>query len=56
MAITAVDKLFTVEGVVISLHHEALKNPSLITTNPYRNGWVCVVKAPELSTNTKDLL
>ena len=39
---------FPVEGVVISLHHEALKNPGLITTDPYRNGWVCVVKAPEL--------
>ena len=32
------------------------KNPSLITSDPYRNGWVCVVKAPELSTNTKNLL
>ena len=51
-----VDLLSPVEGVVISLNHEVLKNPSLITSDPYRNGWVCVVKAPELSTNTKNLL
>src|SRR6516164_6864052 len=51
-----VDLLSPVEGVVISLNHEVLKNPSLITSDPYRNGWVCVVKAPELSTNAKNLL
>jgi glycine cleavage system H lipoate-binding protein len=51
-----VDMLSPVEGVVISLNHEVLKNPSLITSDPYRNGWVCVVKAPELSTNTRNLL
>jgi len=51
-----VDMLSPVEGVVISLNHEVLKNPSLIPTDPYGNGWVCVVKAPELSTNTKNLL
>jgi glycine cleavage system H lipoate-binding protein len=51
-----IDMLSPVEGVVISLNHEVLKNPSLITSDPYRNGWICVVKAPELSTNTKNLL
>ena len=52
----AVDMLSPVEGVVISLNHEVLKNPGLITSDPYRNGWVCIVKAPELSTNTRNLL
>ena len=51
-----VDLLSPVEGVVISLNHEVLKNPGLITSDPYRNGWICVVKAPELSTNTRNLL
>jgi glycine cleavage system H lipoate-binding protein len=51
-----VDMLSPVEGVVVSLNHEVMKNPSLITSDPYRNGWICVVKAPELSTNTKNLL
>ena len=52
----SVDMLSPVEGVVVSINHEALKKPGLITSDPYRNGWVCVVKAPELSTNTKNLL
>jgi glycine cleavage system H lipoate-binding protein len=52
----SVDMLSPVEGVVVSLNHEVMKNPSLITSDPYRNGWICVVKAPELSTNTKNLL
>jgi glycine cleavage system H lipoate-binding protein len=34
-----VDMLSPVEGVVISLNHEVLKNPSLIVSDPYRNGW-----------------
>ena len=52
----SVDMLCPVEGVVISLNHEVLKNPSLVTSDPYRNGWICVIKAPELSTNAKNLL
>ena len=48
--------LSPVEGVLISVNHEVLKNPNLITEDPYKNGWLCVVKAPELTTNTKNLL
>jgi len=53
---SAVDVLSPVEGVVISLNHEVLKNPGLIAGDPYRNGWICVVKAPELATNIRNLL
>jgi len=52
----SVDLLSPVEGVVVSLNHEVLKNPNLAVEDPYRDGWVCVVKAPELSTNTRNLL
>src|SRR5271169_1213760 len=52
----SVDMLSPVEGVLISLNHEVLKNPNLITEDPYKNGWLCVVKAPELATNVKNLL
>ena len=51
-----VDMLSPVEGVLISVNHEVLKNPNLITEDPYKNGWLCVVKAPELATNVKNLL
>jgi glycine cleavage system H lipoate-binding protein len=51
-----VDMLSPVEGVLISINHEVLKHPNLVTEDPYKNGWLCVVKAPELSINTKNLL
>jgi glycine cleavage system H lipoate-binding protein len=52
----SLDLLSPVEGVLVSVNHEVLKNPNLITEDPYRDGWLCVVKAPELATNTKNLL
>lgn len=52
----SVDMLSPVEGVLVSINHEVLTNPSLITDDPYKNGWLGVVKAPELSINVKNLL
>jgi glycine cleavage system H lipoate-binding protein len=52
----SVDMLSPVEGVLVSVNHEVLKNPNLAVEDPYKNGWLCVVKAPELTTNVKNLL
>ncbi len=52
----SIDMLSPVEGVLISVNHEVLKNPNLVIEDPYRNGWLCVVKAPEMATNVKNLL
>src|SRR5271166_3267805 len=52
----SIDLLSPVEGVVVSVNHEVLKDPNLIVEDPYKNGWLCVVKAPELGINTKNLL
>jgi Glycine cleavage H-protein len=41
---------------LVSVNHEVLKNPSLIIEDPYKNGWLCVIKAPELAINAKNLL
>ncbi len=38
------------------MNHEVLKNPNLIVEDPYKNGWLCVIKAPELAINAKNLL
>lgn len=51
-----IQMLSPVEGVLVSVNHEVLKNPDLIIDDPYKNGWVCVVKAPEMATNVKNLL
>ncbi len=51
-----IDLLSPIEGVLISINHEVLKNPQLILDDPYKNGWLCVVKAPEMATNVRNLL
>jgi glycine cleavage system H lipoate-binding protein len=52
----SIQMLSPVEGVLVSVNHEVLKNPNLIVDDPYKNGWLCVVKAPEMATNVKNLL
>lgn len=52
----SIDLLSPIEGVLISVNHEILKNPNLVIDDPYKNGWLCVVKAPEMTTNVKNLL
>ncbi len=52
----SVELLSPIEGVLVSVNHEVLKNPNLIVDDPYKNGWLCVVKAPEMTTNVKNLL
>jgi len=52
----SVELLSPVEGVLVSVNHEVLKNPNLIVEDPYKNGWLCVIKAPELAINAKNLL
>lgn len=52
----AIDMLSPIEGVVVSVNHNVLKTPELLTTDPYKEGWVCIVKAPDLQTNIKNLI
>lgn len=50
------DFLAPVEGVVVSVNHDVLRDPSLLSKDPYKEGWVCVIKAPDLDINRKNLL
>ena len=52
----SIELLSPVEGVLVSVNHEVLKNPNLLIEDPYKNGWLCVIKAPEMATNVKNLL
>jgi len=45
-----------VEGVVTSVNQKVMKNPGLAANDPYGDGWVCTVKAPELAVNKRNLL
>ena len=50
------DMLSPIEGVITSVNHEAIKDPTLVVKDPYQNGWVCVVKSPEVAINLKNLV
>lgn len=53
---TSIDLLSPIEGVITAVNHEVIKDPSLILTDPYRNGWICIIKSPEIATNVKNLV
>jgi glycine cleavage system H lipoate-binding protein len=50
------DMLSPIEGVVTSVNHEAIKDPTLVAADPYKNGWVAVIKSPEITLNVKNLV
>ncbi len=52
----SVEMLSPVEGVVVSLNHQVIKNPALLNSDPYKDGWICVVKSPDMQTNLKNLI
>jgi glycine cleavage system H lipoate-binding protein len=53
---TAVELLSPVEGVVTAVNNEVLENPELISSDPYKNGWIAIVKSPDLALNQKNLV
>jgi glycine cleavage system H lipoate-binding protein len=53
---TSLELLSPVEGVVTALNQEVLQNPDLVTSDPYKNGWIALVKSPDLSVNQKNLV
>ncbi len=53
---TTIELLSPVEGVITAVNHEVIKNPAMVLEDPYRNGWICIVKSPEITTNVKNLV
>lgn len=51
-----VDLLSPVEGVLVSINQELKANPAMAVNDPYYSGWLCTIKAPEISINSKNLL
>jgi glycine cleavage system H lipoate-binding protein len=52
----SLDLLSPVEGVVTAINPDAVTDPSVITRDPYKNGWIAMVKSPDLATNQKNLV
>jgi glycine cleavage system H lipoate-binding protein len=52
----SIDLLSPVEGVVTAVNDEVLRDPNLLTSDPYENGWIAMVKAPDLKMNQRNLI
>ena len=50
------DLLCPVEGVVTAINQDALRDPTLVANDPYANGWIAIVKSPDLKVNQKNLI
>src|SRR5512146_1390581 len=51
-----VDMVSPVEGVVIAVNPEVQRDPNLLLKDPYKDGWVAVIKSPDIGTNVNNLL
>jgi glycine cleavage system H lipoate-binding protein len=51
-----VDLPSPVEGTVISVNGPALERPDLVTTDPFCEGWLAVIKATNFDSDRKNLL
>jgi glycine cleavage system H lipoate-binding protein len=50
------DLLSPVEGVITAINDDVVHDPMLLTRDPYKNGWVAMVKSPDLAINQKNLV
>jgi glycine cleavage system H lipoate-binding protein len=52
----AVDMVSPIEGTVSDINQAVLENPKLALSDPYGNGWLVTVNAPDAKTSFKNLL
>lgn len=52
----AVDVVSPVEGVVMAANPKVLQDPSLVTQDPYGDGWILAIQSPDLLTNLRNLV
>jgi glycine cleavage system H lipoate-binding protein len=53
---TSFHLLSPVEGVIMSVNQDVVKDPAVATRDPYQEGWIAVLKSPDLQTNRKNLM
>lgn len=53
---TSIDLLSPVECVVMAVNDDVLKDPNLVTADPYENGWIAMLKSPDLKVNQRNLI
>jgi glycine cleavage system H lipoate-binding protein len=50
------DLVSPIEGVVTHVNQEILKDPALAQRDPYKDGWIATLRAPDLNTNQRNLM
>lgn len=50
------DLMSPVEGVVMEVNDNVVMDPMLAVRDPYKDGWIAVLKAPDFPTNEKNLM
>jgi len=53
---SSVELLSPIEGMVAEVNQKALEDPKVIGRDPYKDGWIAMVKAPDLAINQKNLV
>jgi len=51
-----IDMVSPIEGSVADINESAMKGPSLISQDPYGEGWMVTVQSPDSKTNFRNLL
>ncbi|MBZ5658160.1 MAG: hypothetical protein LAO56_23100 [Acidobacteriia bacterium] len=52
----SVDLPSPVEGALTAVNRAALENPELVTTDPFCEGWIAVIKSHCFATDKKNLM
>ena len=52
----SVELVSPVEGTVKELNEIALRDPALVVSDPYRGGWIALLKSSDITINQKNLL
>ena len=50
------DLVSPIEGVISHLNEKVLNDPSIAQRDPYGDGWIATLRAPDLNTNERNLM
>ena len=53
---TVFELVSPVEGVVTAVNKDVVEDPGVIARDPDQNGWIAIVKSPDLAMNQKNLV
>jgi glycine cleavage system H lipoate-binding protein len=52
----SVELISPVEGVITATNHDLLLEPALASRDPYKDGWLAIIKSPDFAINQKNLV